>query len=92
MQQGQCNQGMLARGLVPKKGTGSELSRLSNSRNRPGDVPVPFFFSVRELVMPIRIECLDKPRDRAQPTEDTGVSAPLADDPEARYADQANYC
>ena len=44
MQQGHCNQGMLARGLVPKKGTGSELSRLSNSRYRPADVPVPFFF------------------------------------------------
>jgi len=37
--------------------------------------------------MPIRIECRDKPRDRAPPTEDSGLSAPLADDPEACYTD-----
>ena len=38
--------------------------------------------------MPIGVECLDKPRDRAQPTEDKGLSAPLADDPEACYTDR----
>ena len=38
--------------------------------------------------MPIRIECGDKPRDRAQPTEDTGLSALLADDPEACHTDR----
>lgn len=38
----------------------------------------------REVVMPIRVKCLDKPRDKAQPTEDTGVSASLADG--VRYA------
>ncbi len=35
--------------------------------------------------MPIRIKCRDKPRDRTQPTEDTGLIAALADDPETYY-------
>ncbi len=40
--------------------------------------------------MPIRIESRDKPRDRAQPAEDPGLSAPHTDtdDAEARYADR----
>ncbi len=38
--------------------------------------------------MPIRIKCRDKPRDRAHPTEDKALSAPLADDPEACYTDR----
>ena len=38
MQQAHCNQGMLTRDLVPKQVTGSVLSRISNSRNRPGHV------------------------------------------------------
>ncbi len=28
--------------------------------------------------MPTRLKCRDKPQDRAQPTEDKGLSAPLA--------------
>ncbi len=38
--------------------------------------------------MPIRITCRDKPRDKTQPTEDKGLSAPLADDPDAWYTDR----
>ena len=38
--------------------------------------------------MPIRINCRDKPRVRAQPTEDKRLSAPLANDPEACYPDR----
>ena len=38
--------------------------------------------------MPIRVNCPDKPRDTAQPTEDTAARAPLPDDPEACYADR----
>ena len=33
--------------------------------------------------MPIRIRCYDEPRDRAQPTADKRLSAPLADDPDS---------
>jgi len=36
--------------------------------------------------MPIRTKCRAKPRHRAQPTEDTGLGASLADDPETCYA------
>ena len=38
MQQAHYNQGMLARGLVPKQMTGLVLCRISNSRSRPGHV------------------------------------------------------
>ena len=38
--------------------------------------------------MPIGMKCRDRPRDRAQPTEDKGLSAPLASDPKARYTDR----
>ena len=42
----------------------------------------------REVVRPIGIKCRDRPRDRGQPVEDTGLSAPVVDDPEAGYADR----
>ncbi len=35
--------------------------------------------------MPIRVNRRDKPRDRAQPTQDTGLSPPLAEDPDVCY-------
>ena len=38
--------------------------------------------------MPIRIQCRDEPRDRTQFTEDTGLSAPPPDAPEAYHADR----
>ncbi len=38
--------------------------------------------------MPIRMKRDDEPRDRARPAEDTGLSAPLADDPEACHTDR----
>jgi hypothetical protein len=38
--------------------------------------------------MPIRTKCRAKPRDRAQPTEDTGLSASLAEDPEACWTNR----
>ena len=38
--------------------------------------------------MPMRVKRRDKPRDRAQPAEDTGLSAPLAGDSEACYTDR----
>ena len=38
--------------------------------------------------MPIRIKRRDKQRDRVQPAEDTGLSAPLADDPEGCYTNR----
>ena len=41
----------------------------------------------REVVMPVRMKWRAKPRDRGQPTEDTALSAPLADDPKACYTD-----
>ena len=55
--------------------TRSVLSPINGVWGNPG----------REVVMPICIESPDKPRDRAQSTEDRGLSAPLADDPEACY-------
>jgi len=38
--------------------------------------------------MPIRIRCRDRPRDRAQPTEDKGINATLAAIPMACYTDR----
>lgn len=52
--------------------------------------------------MPIRIRCLDKPRDRAQPTEDKGLRhlrqslqwcvMRAGNQNSACYADKSNYC
>lgn len=39
----------------------------------------------RAVVMPIRMEGRDKPRDRALGTQDPGLGAPLADDSETCY-------
>jgi hypothetical protein len=41
---------------------------------------------IRDGAMPIRIKRRDKPRDRAQPTEDKELSAPFAIAPMACYA------
>jgi hypothetical protein len=44
------------------------------------------FEAIEEVTMPIRIRCRDKSRDKAQPTEDKGISTPIAAVPTAFYA------
>ncbi len=59
----------------PATGTRSVLNPIDRLGGNPG----------REVVMPIRIRCRDRPGDGAQPTEDTRLSTPPADDPEPCY-------
>lgn len=53
---------------------------------RASAAPLTGFAAIAEVIMPIRIRRRDKPLDRAQPTEDKGISATLAAVPLACYA------